>query len=48
MYSQNKTLERVKELGYDGCEFAGTYGKTPEEIREKCLQLELVRYYEYF
>ncbi len=36
------TLERVKALGYDGCEFAGLYGKTPEEIKEKCRELDLV------
>lgn len=36
------TLEKVKELGYEGCEFAGTYGKTAEEIRNKCSELDLV------
>lgn len=36
------TLEKVKALGYEGCEFAGTYGKTAEEIRNKCSELDLV------
>ena len=26
------TLKRVKALGYDGVEFAGLWGKTPEEM----------------
>lgn len=36
------TLEKVKALGYEGCEFAGTYGKTAKEIRNKCSELGLV------
>ena len=29
------TLEKVKEMGYDGVEFAGLYGHTPQEIKEE-------------
>ena len=36
------TLEKVKELGYDGCEFAGLYGKDPQEIKDFCAKLDLV------
>lgn len=35
-------LEKVKEMGYDGVEFAGLHGHTPAEIREKCASLGLV------
>ena len=28
------TLEAVAEMGYDGVEFAGYYGRTPEELNE--------------
>ena len=27
------TLKKVKELGYDGVEFAGLYGKSPAEVK---------------
>ena len=27
------TLKKVKELGYDGVEFAGLYGNAPADIR---------------
>ena len=36
------TLKRVKEMGYDGCEFAGLYGKDAEEINKACCELGLV------
>ena len=36
------TLKRVKELGYDGVEFAGLWGKTPEEMAELVGELGLV------
>ena len=26
------TLKKLKEMGYDGVEFAGLYGHTPEEV----------------
>mgnify|MGYP002513746799 CR=1 FL=1 len=28
------TLKKVKAMGYDGVEFAGLYGHTPEEVRD--------------
>lgn len=37
-----KTLEQVKNMGYDGCEFAGLYGKEPNEINKKCTELGLI------
>ena len=36
------TLKRVKELGYDGVEFAGLWGFTPEEMAELVCDLGLV------
>lgn len=36
-----KTLEQVKNMGYDGCEFAGLYGNDPAEINKKCVELGL-------
>lgn len=30
------TLRKVKEMGYDGVEFAGLYGHTPAQVREMC------------
>jgi len=35
------TLEKVKRMGYDGVEFAGLYGNTPEQVRELCQKLDL-------
>lgn len=35
------TLKRVKELGYDGVEFAGLYGKTAKEVKEMCKEVGL-------
>ncbi len=35
------TLEKVAEMGYDGVEFAGYYGKTADEIQEKLAELGL-------
>ncbi len=35
------TLERVKALGYDGVEFAGLHGHTPEQIKAWCEELSL-------
>ncbi|MBQ7346431.1 MAG: sugar phosphate isomerase/epimerase [Clostridia bacterium] len=35
------TLKKVKELGYDGVEFAGLYGHTPEEVRDMCKDIGL-------
>ena len=36
------TLKAVSEFGYDGVEFAGLYGKTPEEVRKLCEKYGLV------
>lgn len=35
------TLKRVKEMGYDGVEFAGLYGKDSAEINRYCNELGL-------
>ena len=35
------TLEKIKAMGYDGVEFAGLYGYTPEDIRTMCQELAL-------
>ncbi len=35
------TLKRIKEMGYDGVEFAGLYGNTPEQIKKWCAELGL-------
>ena len=36
------TLEQIKEMGYDGVEFAGLYGHTPEEVRSMCEEIGLI------
>ena len=36
------TLKKVKELGYDGVEFAGLYKHTAEEVRDMCADIGLV------
>lgn len=36
------TLKKLKDLGYDGVEFAGLYGHKPEEVRNMCAFLGLV------
>lgn len=35
------TLEKVKNMGYEGCEFAGLYGCDPSCINKKCKELGL-------
>ena len=35
------TLKKVKELGYDGVEFAGLYGKSAAEVKALCTQIGL-------
>ena len=35
------TLTKIKEMGYDGVEFAGLYDYTPAEIRDLCAELGL-------
>ena len=36
------TLKAIKEMGYDGVEFAGLYGNAPEKVKEMCSELGLV------
>ena len=36
------TLIALKKMGYDGVEFAGFYGKTPQEMRELCDKVGLI------
>ena len=36
------TLKKVKELGYDGVEFAGLYGKSAAEVKEMCERIGLI------
>jgi len=36
------TLKKIKEMGYDGVEFAGLYGNTPEQMRDLCREIGLV------
>ncbi|MFA6729763.1 MAG: sugar phosphate isomerase/epimerase [Eubacteriales bacterium] len=36
------TLGKIKEMGYDGVEFAGLYGKSPSEVKAVCGDLGLV------
>lgn len=33
------TLKKVKEMGYDGVEFAGLFGHAPEEVKAKCKEI---------
>lgn len=36
------TLEQIKKIGYDGVEFAGLYGNSPEDIKAMCAEIGLV------
>ena len=36
------TLKKVKEMGYDGVEFAGLFGKTAKEVKAMCDSLGLI------
>ena len=36
------TLEQIKKIGYDGVEFAGLYGNSPEDIKAMCDEIGLV------
>ncbi len=35
------TLKKVKEMGYDGVEFAGLFGNSPEQVKAWCVELGL-------
>ena len=36
------TLKRVKDMGYDGIEFAGLFGKTAAQVKEMCKTIGLI------
>ncbi len=36
------TLKKIKEIGYDGVEFAGLYGNSPADIKKMCEEIGLV------
>ena len=36
------TLKQIKEMGYDGVEFAGLYGYKPEDVRAMCEEIGLI------
>ena len=36
------TLEKIKEMGYAGVEFAGLYGHSPEDVKKMCDEIGLV------
>ena len=36
------TLQKIKDMGYDGVEFAGLYGNAPEEVKALCEEIGLV------
>ena len=36
------TLEAIKKMGYEGVEFAGLYGNSPEDIKKMCEEIGLV------
>ena len=38
------TLEKIKQMGYDGVEFAGLYGYKPEDIKAMCEEIGLSRF----
>ena len=36
------TIKKVKEMGYDGVEFAGLFGKTADEVKVICAENDIV------
>ena len=36
------TLQKIKDMGYDGVEFAGLYGHSPAEVKAMCKRIGLV------
>ncbi len=36
------TLKKIKDMGYDGVEFAGLFGNEPEKIRDYCNKIGLI------
>ena len=39
---QRGTLQKVKDMGYEGVEFAGLFGTAPAEIKKMCEEIGLV------
>ena len=40
------TLKKVKEMGYDGVEFAGRHGKSAAEVKKLCADnIKMLGYY---
>ena len=35
------TLQKIKAMGYDGVEFAGLFGNTPEQVKAMCAEIGL-------
>ena len=35
------TLQQIKAMGYDGVEFAGLFGNTPEQVKAMCAEIGL-------
>lgn len=40
--NMKEALKKVKEIGYDGVEFAGLFGNDPEDIKVMCAEIGLV------
>jgi len=40
--NMRETLEKIKEMGYDGVEFAGLFEKSPNEVKAMCDEIGLV------
>ena len=36
------TLQKIKDMGYEGVEFAGLFGNSPELVRDKCREIGLI------
>lgn len=36
------TLQKIKDMGYDGVEFAGLYGNSPADVKKMCEEIGLV------
>lgn len=42
MADMRGTLEKIKEMGYEGVEFAKLYGNSPDDIKKMCQEIGLV------
>ena len=36
------TLQKIKDMGYEGVEFAGLFGHSPEEVRDRCREIGII------